>query len=245
MSRTTPIIQAAIPDLSNNDEKPFSGALSIEEKHFSPVDESDQLLDIPGYDVRLSWDQEEEAVAVRKVDLSILAFIVILFVFMQLDRTNIGNALTGGLEADIKVKTPQVNTATTLFTLGFVITEIPFNVISKRLGPEIFLPISMFLWGTCTWAQIFIRDRNGLWALRFFIGALEGGYIPGMVLYIKNYYTNKELGLRFAAFWSSNAVAGIVAGPLALALISLDGRYGLKGWQWLFAIGNFAFFLRI
>ncbi|RFU26112.1 hypothetical protein B7463_g10226, partial [Scytalidium lignicola] len=243
MAITTSTFNITTP-VSSDDKKSLSGRLSSDEKHFSAADDSAELLDIPGYDSQLSWDPKEEAAAVRKADFSILAFIVLLFVFMQFDRTNIGNALTGCLEADIKIKTAQVNTATTLFTLGFVITEIPFNIISKRLGSENFLPVTMFLWGTCTWAQIFIHNRNGLWALRFFIGALEGGYIPGMILYIKSFYTNKELGLRFAAFWSSNAVAGIIAGPLALGLISLDGKHGLKGWQWLFVIeGSLTAFL--
>jgi MFS family permease len=57
-----------------------------------------------------------------------------------------------------------------------------------------------------------------------------------MALYIKSFYTNKELGLRFAAFWSSNAIAGCLSGPLALGLLALDGRHGLRGWQWLFLI---------
>ena len=62
--------------------------------------------------------------------------------------------------------------------------------------------------------------------------------IAGMALYIKGFYTNKELGLRFAAFWSSNALAGCLSGPLALGLLSLDGKHGMRGWQWLFAIGR-------
>jgi len=62
--------------------------------------------------------------------------------------------------------------------------------------------------------------------------------VLGMALYIKSFYTNQELGLRFAAFWSSNAFAGCLSGPLALGLLSLNGKHGVKGWQWLFAIGE-------
>jgi hypothetical protein len=93
-------------------------------------------------------------------------------VFIQFDRTNLSKALTGGLKKDINIGTKEVNTATTLFTLGFVVTELPFNMISKRLGPENFLPVTMFLWGICTWAQVFLKDRNGLWVLKIFIGSL-------------------------------------------------------------------------
>jgi sugar phosphate permease len=138
-----------------------------------------QLLDIPGYDQDLSWSIHEERVAVRKVDLCILTFIVLLFTFMQFDRTNISAALTDTLRKDINVNTSQINTAQTLFILGFILTEIPFNIITKKIGAETWLPITMFLWGVCTWCQIFMKSASGLFALRFFIGAMEGGYIPG------------------------------------------------------------------
>ena len=155
---------------SNDEKNPTSD---------SSIHDASSLTDIPAYDANLTWTPREERRAVLKADTTILSFIVLLFVFMQFDRTNLSNALTSTLRQDINVVTSDINTATTLFTLGFVITEIPFNMISKRLGPENFLPVTMFLWGLCTWAQVFMVDRRGLWALRFFIGALEGGYIPG------------------------------------------------------------------
>lgn len=158
----------------------FSPKLPIGEKSSRhDVSTSPSLFDVPGYDSQITWTASEERSAVRKADACILSFVMLLFVFMQFDRTNLSNALTAGLKKDINIGPKEINTATTLFTLGFVITELPFNMISKRLGPENFLPLTMFLWGICTWAQVFLRDRNGLWALRFFIGALEGGYIPG------------------------------------------------------------------
>jgi MFS family permease len=179
--------------------------------------------------------------SVLKVDLCILPFIMLCFCFLQFDRTNISNALTDTLRADINVGNADINLAQTLFTVGFIITEIPFNIISKRIGPERFLPITMVLWGITTWSQIFIKDASGLYAARFFVGALEGGYIPGFALYISRYYTNRELGLRFALFWASNSIAGALAGPLAIGLLSLRGRGGLAGWQWLFLVGECTF----
>lgn len=164
---------------ANNNNVSISEKASNDDKHPTSRNDPDELLDIPGYDTGISWDIQEEKAAIRKADFCILGFVILLFVFMQFDRTNLSNALTGGLKADIKIGTTEINTATTLFTLGFVVTEIPFNMISKRWGPENFLPVTMFLWGVCTWSQVFLQDKRGLWALRFFIGALEGGYIPG------------------------------------------------------------------
>jgi sugar phosphate permease len=208
----------------------------------TPESESDfhegESIAVPGYNAELQWDPKEEKRALLKADFFILPFIILLFCFLQFDRTNIGNALTDTLRKDIHVTNTEINLAQTLFILGFVITELPFNMISKIVGPERFLPITMILWGTATWAQIYIKNGSGLAAARFFIGALEGGYIPGMVLYISKFYTNQELGLRLALFWASNNVAGALGGPLAIGLLSLRGKHGLAGWQWIFVIGK-------
>ncbi|SPN98645.1 related to nicotinamide mononucleotide permease [Cephalotrichum gorgonifer] len=193
-------------------------------------------LEIPGYSPTLTWSPAEARAAVRRVDTFIMPFIILFFVFLQFDRTNISNALTDTFRADVHIDNYHINLAQTLFIVGFVITELPFNMISKVLGPERFLPLTMLLWGTVTWCQMFIRNPSGLYACRFLIGALEGGYIPGMALYISRFYTNQELGLRFAFFWASNSIAGMLSGPLAIGLLSLRGKHGLAGWQWLFLI---------
>ncbi|KAJ5614884.1 vitamin H transporter [Penicillium herquei] len=212
------------PTIHGNDHK-------FEEE--STPHENDQ---IPGYDADLHLVPREVRGALLKVDFFILPPIVLCFCFLQFDRTNIGNALTDGLENDIRIGNKQVNLAQTLFTVGFIITELPFHMISKYVGPERFLPITMFLWGIVTWSQVFIKNAHGLYATRFFIGALEGGYIPGFALYISRFYTNQELAFRYAIFWAANSFAGALGGPLSIGLLSLKGRGGLQGWQWLFLI---------
>lgn len=199
---------------------------------------SDEAIQVPGYDADIEFDDAEAKRALLKVDAFILPFIVLLFCFLQFDRTNIGNALTSTLRKDIHIDNSDINLSQTLFIVGFVITELPFNMISKVVGPERFLPVTMFFWGLTTWCQIFMKNAAGLCAARFFVGALEGGYIPGMVLYISKYYTNQELALRYAVFWASNNIAGALGGPLSIGLLSLEGKHGLHGWQWLFLIGK-------
>ncbi|KFA50654.1 hypothetical protein S40293_04878 [Stachybotrys chartarum IBT 40293] len=197
---------------------------------------SDEAIQVPGYDSTLQIESGETRKALLKVDFLILPVIVLCFCFLQFDRTNIGNALTDTLRTDINIDNADINLAQTLFTVGFIVTELPFNMISRYMGPERFLPITMFLWGIATWSQVFLRNASGLCAARFFIGALEGGYIPGFALYISKFYTNQELALRYAIFWASNSFAGALGGPLSIGLLSLGGRGGLQGWQWLFLI---------
>lgn len=199
---------------------------------------SDEAFDVPGYDPTIQYDDKEARKALLKVDFFILPPIVLCFCFLQFDRTNLGNALTDTFREDINIDNSDINLAQTLFTVGFIVTELPFNMISRYFGAERFLPITMVLWGMVTWAQVWIKNASGLYAARFFIGALEGGYIPGFALYISKFYTNEQLALRYAIFWASNSFAGALGGPLSMGLLSLRGQGGLHGWQWLFLIGK-------
>lgn len=126
-----------------------------------------------------SQDRKSVRDALRRVDAFILLPIIIMFVFLQFDRTNIGNALTDTFETNAHLTLTDINVGQTLFTLGIVLWELPSNIIIKRVGAHRWLPLLMFGWGVVTWCQIFLHDRAGFLATRFFLGTLEAGFIPG------------------------------------------------------------------
>jgi hypothetical protein len=94
--------------------------------------ELDESGNVSGHEGDTSYTSAETRRSVLKVDLCILPFIMLCFCFLQFDRTNISNALTDTLRTDINVGNADINLAQTLFTVGFIITEIPFNIISKK-----------------------------------------------------------------------------------------------------------------
>lgn len=91
-----------------------------------------EVIEVPGYDSGLQWEPAEQKRALLKADFFILPFIILLFCFLQFDRTNIGNALTDTLRKDIHVTNTQINLAQTMFILGFVTTGE--TSICKRLS---------------------------------------------------------------------------------------------------------------
>lgn len=171
-----------------------------------------------------------------RVDWLILSCLVLMFIFLQFDRTSLGNALTDNFAAGIRITQKEINIGQTLFTLGIVLFEIPGNIVIKRFGANRWLPCLMFAWGLVTLCQMFITSRSSFYATRFLLATFEAGFIPGAAFYLGQFYTRGEMALRYALLWSANSIAGALAGVLALGLLSLDGRGGLEGWQWLWLI---------
>lgn len=171
-----------------------------------------------------------------RLDIFLLGFLMLMFIHLQFDRTNLGNALTDGFAKSIGIAQQQINLGQTLFTLAIVLFELPSNIVLKRIGAHIWLPLIMFVWGTITWTQLFLKTRAGFYATRFLLATGEAGFIPGAAYFLGRFYIKSEMGFRYALLWSSNSIAGALSGVLALGLLELNGKGGLHGWQYLFLV---------
>ena len=49
-------------------------------------------------------------------------------------------------------------------------------------------------------------------------------------------HSTTDLTYKTATVLTATAVSGVVGGPLASAMLSLNGFLGLRGWQWLFLL---------
>jgi len=69
----------------------------------------------------------------------------------------------------------------------------------------------MVAWSVVASMQAFMSGRASFWACRFLLGAIEGGFIPDMILYLSYFYTSSELPRRLAFFWGGFQTTNIVA----------------------------------
>jgi MFS family permease len=72
--------------------------------------------------------------------------------------------------------------------------------------------------------------------LRFLLGAAEAGAFPGIVYYLSQWFPERQRASAMSKFMVSIPLSGAIGGPLGGALLSLNGRMGLAGWQWLFFV---------
>ncbi|CAO0797286.1 unnamed protein product [Mucor circinelloides] len=173
---------------------------------------------------------------VRKLDTRLLPFLSFMYLFSSLDRSSLGNAVLDNFEQDIGITPDQFNTCVTIFYAGFLIFQIPSNILLKRFTAKRWLPLLMICWGFIACLHATVKNYHQLMTLRFFLGFFEAGFFPGVVYFLTLFYKKNEMATRIALFWGSTVAAHAYAGVLAYGILQLRGNGGLTGWQWLFLI---------
>ncbi|ODN99557.1 nicotinamide mononucleotide permease [Cryptococcus wingfieldii CBS 7118] len=174
---------------------------------------------------------------VRKIDKRILPSIWALYTLSYLDRANIGNARTGGLEEDFNLTSQQYWIVLLVFFISYVLFEIPSNLFISRARPSIYLSGLCILWGGVAAAMAAATNWKALAGIRFALGVIEAGFAPGVAFYLSSWYKRYELASRYSIYYTATAVSGAFSGLLAGVITQyLDGAKGLAGWQWLFII---------
>jgi MFS family permease len=81
-----------------------------------------------------------------------------------------------------------------IFFIGYLICEVPSNMILTRSKPSWYLPGLMIVWGTIGAVMSTVRNYHGMLALRFFLGAIEAGFFPGVLYLMTCWYKKAEVG---------------------------------------------------
>ncbi|KAK8052229.1 hypothetical protein PG993_003614 [Apiospora rasikravindrae] len=171
-----------------------------------------------------------------KLDTRILPVLAVLFLCSFLDRTNVGNARLYRLEEDTHMTDHQYDQGLAVYYATYIASEIPSNLIMKRVSPKKWLPFLTFAWGLVAMCLGFVQNFAGFVAVRAILGLTEGGLLPGMILYLSGIYRREELALRIGLFYTAASLSGAFGGLLARGLAEIGTRGGLSSWRWIFVI---------
>lgn len=173
---------------------------------------------------------------VSKVARRLVPFLAACFFAAYLDRVNVGfAALT--MNADLEFSAEIFGWGAGIFFIGYSIFEAPSNYVLHRVGARRWIARIMVSWGLVSALMAFVWDAASFLTLRFLLGVAEAGFAPGAILYLTYWIPAERRARILATFLIAVPVSSAVGAPLSsLALATMDGVAGLKGWQWLFLL---------
>ncbi len=177
-----------------------------------------------------------EGATYRKVTMRIVPFLFLCYLAAYLDRINVAFAKLQMLD-ELKLSEQVYAFGASVFFIGYVLVEVPSNVVLHRVGARLWIARIMLTWGLLSGAMIFVHTPLSFYVVRFLLGVAEAGFIPGVLLYLTYWYPARRRGRITAIFLTAIPMSSIFGGPLSgWILNAVSGAHGLSGWQWLFLI---------
>ena len=134
----------------------------------------------------------------------------------------------------------ELNLVDIAWTTGYVIGQLPSQLILTKVRPSIWIPSCELVWTLLTFSLAAATSSRQVILIRFFVGLVESIFYPAAHFLLGSWYTPTELGKRAGLFHASSAFAGMFSGYLQAAVYKgLNGVLGKAGWQWLFIMDGF------
>jgi D-galactonate transporter len=172
----------------------------------------------------------------RRVAWRLMPFILLCYVANYIDRTNIGIAQLS-LRTDLGFSDQVYGIGVGLFFIGFILFEVPSNMLLDRIGARKTLLRIMVAWGAVSAATMFVRTPAEFYAARILLGMAEAGFFPGILLYLTYWFPSARRTRMTALFFLGLPLSGIIGSPLSGWIIhTFADVQGLRGWQWLFLL---------
>ena len=180
-------------------------------------------------------DQMLERSALSKASWRLLPLIALGYGISYMDRVNISFAALQ-MNRDLHFSATIYGLGAGLFFLSYALFEVPSNMLLVRFGPRLWIARIMFTWGVLAAGMMFITTPMQFYVMRFLLGFAEAGFFPGVLYYLTLWFPAAYRGRAISRFYVAIPISMVVMGAIAGALLNLQGRLGLAGWQWLFLV---------
>ncbi|KAF3002652.1 hypothetical protein E8E13_009398 [Curvularia kusanoi] len=190
----------------------------------------------------LDVSPEFEKKLLRKIDVWLVGFYSLVYIFRVIDSANYSNAAIINLEAGTGIKkqlgfTPsQWAWTLSIFSYSYLIFEPTNTILLKLFKPSRWMFVLIMAWGISACCSAAAMNFPGMMCVRFAIGAAEAGFFPSVLYHYAFWYKPVEMPQRIAFFYSVGQVSNALSGLLAYAISHMDQLGGLSGWRWLFLL---------
>ncbi|CAG9948409.1 unnamed protein product [Clonostachys rosea f. rosea IK726] len=169
----------------------------------------------------------------KKLDWRFLTVITLMLLMNYLDRINVSNARLAGMQKDMHMSDVEWSAGISLFYVGYIISQVPANVIVAKGRPRIILPCVMLAWSAVTICMPAAKSPWAFMLCRFLVGLTEGPFLPGVALLTSSWYVKSETSFRMGIWHAGNIVSNAFSGLLSAAILTnMDNLAGMHSWQW-------------
>nr|WP_288466729.1 MFS transporter [uncultured Pseudomonas sp.] len=172
----------------------------------------------------------------RKVTWKLIPFLCFCYLAAYLDRINVGFAKLQML-SDLQFSEAAYGLGAGLFFVGYILFEVPSNLVLERVGAKVWIARIMITWGLLSACTMFVTTTTEFYIIRFLLGAAEAGFLPGVLYYLTTWYPTYRRGRIIALFMIGLPLSSVIGGPISGWIMNhFDQVNGLRGWQWLFLL---------
>jgi MFS family permease len=196
-------------------------------------------------------DAANERAMYARVARRLLPLLFLGYFMAILDRVNVGFAKLQ-MADQLGISDAVYGFGAGVFFIGYFLFEVPSNLILARVGARRWLARIMATWGVVTAGFVFLGELRfgplapafgltdaqfGFYLLRFVLGVAEAGFVPGVILYLTQWFPAGQRSRVMASFFVAIPLASVIGAPVSGALLQFfDGAGSLHGWQWLFVV---------
>jgi MFS transporter, ACS family, phthalate transporter len=192
--------------------------------------------DLQGVSRDLETVSAETEAVYRKLTLRLIPFLFVCWVINYIDRVNVGFAKIP-LSNDLGLSDAAYGLGVGLFFVGYILFEVPSNIVMERIGARKTITRIMLLWGVISCSMSFITSPVHFYIARMLLGAAEAGFYPGIILYLTYWFPSGRRARITSRFLLAIAVSGIIGGPISgWILNNMVDTLGFRNWQWLFML---------
>lgn len=184
----------------------------------------------------VALDEESERKMWRKVGMRILPLVGIAYVVSYIDRANLGY-IAKPMGSELGLTSAQIGLAAGLFFIGYILVEIPSNMMLRRFGARLWISRIIVSWGVVTMLTGAVHSATQLYIARIILGFAEAGLAAGILLFLTFWFPKKQRTWAMSTFFLMIPLSGIIGAPVAAALLQWgQSLLGISGWRALFVV---------
>jgi ACS family tartrate transporter-like MFS transporter len=172
---------------------------------------------------------------IGRIRLRLVTPLLLLLFLSTIDRANVSFAALQMNEA-LGLTAETYGIGVSLFFVGYIIIQLPSLWLLQRIGMRRWLFLISLVWGLAATGMAFVHSREMFYALRVILGIAEGGYAPGLMLYLAQWIPRSHRAGAISNVMLAVPISVVVGGPLSGWLMSIDNPLDMPGWRWMFLI---------